>query len=50
MGATKKLYEMMVERYNSLENHCHWIEQEYLNDKNYENPIRNNSTTKRTDK
>ena len=37
MGATKKLYEQMIERHESLENHLHWIEQEYLNDKNYDN-------------
>ena len=36
MGATKKLYEMMIERHNSLENHFIWLEQEYLNNKNYE--------------
>ena len=50
MGATKKLYEAMIERHNSLENHFNWIEQEYLNDRNYENTFRNNSNTKRTDK
>ena len=50
MGATKKLYEAMIDRYNSLENHFNWIEQEYLNNKNYEHTLSNNTDTKRTDK
>ena len=29
MGATKKLYEMMIERHNSLENHFKILEEEY---------------------